>query len=42
MTSSSAYDHGKPARITVLTQKETTLKEMEVNKNFDKWLSLGR
>jgi hypothetical protein len=27
---------------TVLTQKGTTLKKMEANKNFNKWLSIGR
>jgi hypothetical protein len=42
MTSSSASDHGSPAGIAVLTQRGTTSKEMEANKNFDKWLSLGR
>jgi hypothetical protein len=42
MTSSSASEHGNPAGITVLTQKGTTSKEMEANKNVDKWLSLGR
>jgi hypothetical protein len=35
-------DHGNPAGIAVLTQKGTTSKEMEANKNFSKCLSLGR
>jgi DNA-binding GntR family transcriptional regulator len=38
----SASDHGSPAGIVALTQKRATSKEMEVNKNSDKWLSLGR
>jgi hypothetical protein len=42
MTSSSASDHGNPAGIVVLTQKGTTLKEMEANTNFDNWLRLDR
>jgi hypothetical protein len=42
MTSSSASDHGNPTGIAVLKQTGTTLKETEANKNFDKWLSLGR
>jgi uncharacterized membrane protein YgcG len=42
MTSSSAFDDRNPAEIAILTQKGTTSKEMEANKNFDKWLSLGR
>jgi hypothetical protein len=42
MTSSSASDHGNPAGIAILTQKGTTSKEMEANKNFDKWWSLGQ
>jgi hypothetical protein len=37
--SSSAYDHVNPAGISVLTQKWTTSKEMDANKNFEKWLS---
>jgi hypothetical protein len=41
MTSSSASDHGNPAGIAALMQKGTTSKEMEVNKNFAKWLSCG-
>jgi hypothetical protein len=35
MTSSSAFDHGNPTGIAVLTQKGTTSKEIEVNKNVD-------
>jgi hypothetical protein len=42
MTSSSASDHGNPTGIAVLMQKGNTSKEMEANKNFDKWLGLGR
>jgi hypothetical protein len=42
LTLSSASDHGNPVGIAVLTQKGTTSKEMEANKHFDKWLSLGR
>jgi hypothetical protein len=42
MTSSSAIDHGNPTGIAGLTQNGTASKEMEANKHFDKWLSLGR
>jgi hypothetical protein len=42
MTCSSASDHGNPAGIAVSMQKGTTLKGMEANRNFDKWLSCGR
>jgi hypothetical protein len=42
MTSSSASDHGNPARIAALIHKGTTSKGMEVNKHFCKWLSCGR
>jgi len=42
MTSSSASGHGNPAWIAVSMQKGTTLKGMEVNRNFGKWLSCGR
>jgi hypothetical protein len=42
ITSTSAFNYGSSSGIAILTQKETTLKEMEVNKNFDKWISLGR
>jgi hypothetical protein len=42
MTSNSASNHRNPAGITVLTQKGITSKEMEANKNFNKWLRLGR
>jgi hypothetical protein len=39
---SSVSDHGNPPGTAVLMQKGTTSKEMEVNKNFNNWLSLGR
>jgi len=39
MTSSGASDHGNPAGIAVSMQKGTTLKGMEANRNFGKWLS---
>jgi hypothetical protein len=42
MTSSSASDHGNPDGITVLMQTGATSKEREMNKYFEKWLSLGR
>jgi hypothetical protein len=42
MTSIGASNHGNPAGIIVLTQKGTTSKGMEANKNVDKLLSLGR
>jgi hypothetical protein len=42
MTSSSAFDHGNPAAITVSMQKGTTWKGMEANRNFSKWLRYGR
>jgi hypothetical protein len=41
MTSSNVSNYGNPTGIGVLVQKGTTLKEMEANTNFDKWLSLG-
>jgi hypothetical protein len=42
MISTSESSHRNPTGITVLMQKGTTSKEMEENKNVDKWLSLGR
>jgi hypothetical protein len=42
MTSTSDSHHGNPTRIVVLKQKWATLKEMQVNKNFNKWLNLSR
>jgi hypothetical protein len=41
MTSSSAFNHGNSAGITVLMPKGTTSKGMELNRNFSKWLSYG-
>jgi hypothetical protein len=40
--SGSASDHGNPAGMAVLMQKGTASREMEANKNFNEWLSLGR
>jgi hypothetical protein len=42
MTSNPASDHGNPTGITVSMQKGTTSMGMEVNRNFEKWLSCGR
>jgi hypothetical protein len=42
MAFTSPSDHGNPSGIAVLTQKVTTSKEIEINKNSDKWLSLDR
>ena len=42
MTSSSASNHGNPTGIALSMQKGTTAKGMEVNRNFNKWLSCAR
>ena len=42
MTSSSASDHGNPTGIAVSKQKGTTLKRVEANRIFGKWLSCSR
>jgi hypothetical protein len=41
-TSTSASDHGNQTGITLSMRKRNISKEMEANKNFDNWLSLGR
>jgi hypothetical protein len=41
MFSTSTSNQGNPARIAV-NQKGTTLKEMEVDTNLEKWLNFGR
>jgi hypothetical protein len=42
MTSSIASNHVNPTGIALSMQKGTTLKGMEANKNFNKWLSCAR